>query len=334
MAEGLALWELSKLMKAFETGIIVVFLLGCANPGVCEVLVAGPEDVEAVGPVIEGKVIRGKGPAEVATKEQEVEIRRLIEQLAFVPFPMPQGPPAPKPVPEEVPESTADDPFADPSYAPPPGPDPFAMEEEPPEIAKANVRMATACREAFKQLTAYKGLALPLMVDQLDDERPSMDFHGHWKRRDVGAACYWNIRYQLEDHPGDYSSYGYARKGRDGESHVKPYYESPGQLPPKGLKTWLMENAALSYTEKQLKCLRWALEEEKKIGASDADSYFSNILPLEIRILQRRGQLGEDVRVELERLVKIRTNKDVGGIPPELLPPPVKESIKEGVPGD
>jgi len=242
----------------------------------------------------------------VATKEQQVEIRKLIEQLAFVPVAKPQAAAGQA----AVSKRKADD--------------PFAGEEEPPEIAEENRRRADACLEAFKQLTAYKGLAFPLMVEKLGDERPSMDFHGHWKRRDVGAACYWNIRYQLEDHPEDYSSYGYARKGRDGESHVKPCYAHPGQLPVDGLKRWLVENAALSYTEKQLKCLRWSLEEEKKIGASDPESYFENILPLEIRILQRRTQLGDDVRAELERLQKIQRVEEVSGIPPELLPSQVK----------
>ena len=100
--------------------------------------------------------------------------------------------------------------------------DPFASEKESPVITEENRKRATACRAAFAQLIAFKGLAIPFMVEHFDDKRPSMDFHGHWEQRDIGAACYWNIRHQLENQPGDYSSYGFARKGRDGESHVKP----------------------------------------------------------------------------------------------------------------
>jgi hypothetical protein len=289
-------------MKAFKTEIAAALLLGCLTAGVCQEVPPTPKGPEVQGPAVGRKLARD----EVATKEQERDIRKLIAQLAFVPVAKPQAAVRPK----AIPKRKSDDPFVE--------------EELPPELAEENRKRASACRGAFTQLAAYKGLAIPFMLEQLEDKRPSMDFHGHWKHRDVGAACYWNIRYQLEDQPGDYSSYGYARKGRDGESHVKPYYAHPGLLPIDGLKKWLVENAALSYTEKQLKCLRWSLEEEKKIGAWDPESYFDNILPLEIRILQRRAQLGDDVRTELERLQKILKEKQVSAIPPELLPPQVK----------
>ncbi len=293
-----------QIVKAFKTEIIAL-LLGCLTAAVAQEVLPASEEPGVPGPAGKGNGDPAKARAEAATKEQQAEIRRLIEKLAFVPVGKPPADAGPK----VEPKRKSDDPFAE--------------EEDPPEIIEENRKRATACREAFEQLRAYKGLAIPFMLEHLDDKRPSMDFHGHWKHRDVGAACYWNIRYQFEDHPGDYSSYGYARKGRDGESHVKPYYASPGQLSFGGLKQWLMENAALSYTEKQLKCLRWSLEEEKKIGAPDPESYFENILPLEIRILQRRAQIGDDVRAELERLQKILKEKQASAIPPELLPPQV-----------
>lgn len=299
-------------MKAFKTEITVALVMGCLAAVVGQEVSPASEGPEVDESTVERRVVPDKGRIEVATKEQEVDIRKLIEQLAFIPVAKPPAAAGPKAVPKRKSD------------------DPFAGEEDPPEITEENRRRAIACREAFEQLTAYKGLAIPFMVEQLEDTRPSTDFHGHWKRRDVGAACYWNIRYQLEDPPGDYSSYGYARKGRDGESHVKPYYAHPGLLPVDGLKKWLVENAALSYTEKQLKCLRWLLEEEKKIGACDPESYFENILPLEIRILQRRAQLGDDVRAELEWLKKVLKEKQVSAIPPELLPPQVKGPEKRG----
>ena len=56
---------------------------------------------------------------------------------------------------------------------------------------------------------------------------------------------------------------------------------------------WLIENSDLSYPEKQIKCLNWLLEKEKAIGACDSDSYFINILPLEIRILEREADSGK-----------------------------------------
>lgn len=295
-----------KLMKAFKTEITAALLLGCLTAGVGQEVPRVPEGPELHGLAVESKVIAGKAPDMVATKQQEVEILKLIEQLVFIPVAKPEADPGPKTVPKRKSD------------------DPFAGVEETPEITEENRKRASACREAFKQLTAYKGLAFPFMVEHLEDKRPSLHFHGHWKHHDVGAACYWNIRYQLEDMPGDYSSYGYARKGRDGESHVVPYYQYPGQLPIDGLKKWLAENAALSYTEKQIKCLRWLLEEEKKIGACDPESYFENILPLEIRILQRRAQLGDDVQVELKRQQQILREKQTNAIPPELLPAQVK----------
>jgi hypothetical protein len=87
-----------------------------------------------------------------------------------------------------------------------------------------------------------------------------------------------------------------------------------------GLVKWLEENKELTYTEKQIKCLQWLLEKEKAIGAADADSYFLNILPLEIQILKRRLEAGEDVEKELERLQEVKDKKLVDAIPRELLP--------------
>lgn len=56
----------------------------------------------------------------------------------------------------------------------------------------------------------------------------------------------------------------------------------------------------------QIKCLKWLLEREKKIGVPDPESYFINILPLDIQILKRRLEAGDDVADELKRLQEIQ----------------------------
>ena len=176
------------------------------------------------------------------------------------------------------------------------------------------------CQEAFNKLYEMKAAAIPIMVEHLDDKRQSINFRNHRAGNSVGHACYWNIYYQLQDRPRDYSRYGYSRAGRDGEDHPKPYWTGTPFDDAGGLEEWLEENRDLNYVEMQIKCLNWLLEREKLIGAPDADSYFLNILPLEIRILERRSENGEDVEGELKRLIDIRDNKLADQIPKDLLP--------------
>lgn len=176
------------------------------------------------------------------------------------------------------------------------------------------------CQEAFNALYEMKPLAIPYLVEHLDDKRQSIDFRNHYVGNSVGDACYWNIYYQLVDQPEDYSEYGWQREGRDGKHHPKPYWEGTpfGDVgDTKGLKEWLDENRNLSYEEMQIKCLKWLLDRERHIGASDADSYFLNILPLEIRILERRA---DDLQRELDRLVRIRDERLTDQIPRDVLP--------------
>ena len=157
------------------------------------------------------------------------------------------------------------------------------------------------------------------MVEHLKDERKSIPFRNHYMGSSLGNACYWNIYFQLQDRPANYSSYGYQRKGKDGKGHPKPYWQgSPfGEV---GLEKWLEQNKELSYPEMQIKCLTWLLEREKKIGAPDAKSYFLNILPLEVQILERQVEAGMDVKDKLQRMKKALENKDESVIPKELLP--------------
>lgn len=176
------------------------------------------------------------------------------------------------------------------------------------------------CQKAFQKLSEFKGLAFPILIEQLDDKRQSINFRNHHMGNSVGDACYWNIYIQLQDRPRDYSRYGYSRKGRDGKDHPKPYWEGTPFDNAGGLRKWLKVNTDLTYLEMQIKCLKWLLDREKQIGASDADSYFVNILPLEIRILQRRKENGENVGLELRHHQKVRDEKLVAEIPQELLP--------------
>lgn len=178
----------------------------------------------------------------------------------------------------------------------------------------------TACQSAFRRLSELKDDAFPVLVKHLDDKRQSINFRNHSLGNSVGHACYWNIYYQLQDRPRGYSRYGYSRKGRDGKNHPKPYWDGSPFDEAGGLQKWLTANKDLNYQEKQIKCLSWLLQKEKQIGATDAESYFINILPLEIRILERRLENGDDVQAELERLRNVLKNKRVDQVPQELLP--------------
>ena len=177
-----------------------------------------------------------------------------------------------------------------------------------------------ACQTAFQRLSELKDLAFPVLIKHLDDKRQSINFRNHHMGNSVGHACYWNIYFQLQDRPRGYSRYGYSREGRDGEDHPKPYWEGSPFDDAGGLREWLTANENLNYQEKQIKCLNWLLEREKRIGAADAESYFINILPLEIQIFKRRLEKGDDVETELKRLRKIQTEELADQVPKELLP--------------
>lgn len=129
----------------------------------------------------------------------------------------------------------------------------------------------------------------------------------------VGIHAYFNAV------PPTSSRYGISRKGCDGEDHPKPYWDGTPFEDAGGLKEWLDKNKNLNYVEMQIECLQWLLDREGEIGAPDAYSYFLNVLPLEIRILEHRSKNGDDVKTELNRLIKIRDDKLVDQIPKELV---------------
>lgn len=178
-----------------------------------------------------------------------------------------------------------------------------------------------ACQAAFQKLAEFKMAAFPILLEHLDDKRQSINFRNHYLGNSVGDACKWNIYYQLVDKPKNYSQYSYDRPGRDGKDHPRPAWAGTPFDDAGGLRKWLEANKSLTYPEMQIKCLQWFLEKEKAIGASDAESYFINILPLEVRILERRLETGEEVGAELARLRRALEAKDPSVIPPELLPP-------------
>jgi hypothetical protein len=231
----------------------------------------------------------GDSPAQasVPSAEQQKQIASLIEQLVFAE------------------QKASDDPLIDPDFA---------------DQDDAYRKRFDRCRNAFKKLSELKDVAFPLLIAHLDDDRQSIPFRNHSSGQSMGDACYWIIHDQLQDRPDDYSSYGYDRKGRDGEFHTQPYWDGSPFEDAGGLVKWLEENRELTYTQKQIKCLQWLLDSETKIGAPDAESYFENILPLEIRIVERRLEAGEDTRRELQRLRLIRDEKRVAEIPARYLP--------------
>lgn len=177
-----------------------------------------------------------------------------------------------------------------------------------------------SCQMAFQKLFELNIAAFPVLIEHLDDKRQSINFRNHFLGNSVGDACRWNIYFQLQNMPKNYSEYGHSRKGRDGKNHVKPYWEGKPFDDAGGVKKWLDQNRNLTYPEMQVKCLQWLLAKEKAIGACDAESYFLNILPLEIQILERKQDAGDNVAEELDRLRKVLKNKEVKEIPVELLP--------------
>lgn len=224
---------------------------------------------------------------------QEEEIRKLIEELVFA-------------------EGDADN---QPVYTP-------GVTDTSGEYSRRYRR----CLDAFSKLTEFADSAFPLLVAHLDDKRQSINFRNHCLDNSVGDACYWIMHNQLMDKPRDYSEYGYQRIGRDGQWHVKPYWKGSPFTEAGGIAKWLDENKNLTYPEKRIKCLQWLLEREKAIGACDAASYFLNIMPLEIRILERRLETGADVAAELDRMRSDLSHKNTRAIPPGTLP----ENISTG----
>jgi len=116
------------------------------------------------------------------------------------------------------------------------------------------------CLAAFKKLSELKDRAFPLLVEHFDDRRQSINFMNHRAENSVGDACYWNIYFQLQDCPDNYSEYGFQRTGRDGRDHPKPYWEGTPFGDAAGLKKWLEENRDLTYPQMQVRCLQWLLE--------------------------------------------------------------------------
>lgn len=222
-----------------------------------------------------------------ATAEQQAEITRLIDQLVFVSGAAPNQPVLSPGVRDNSDEYRA---------------------------------RFTACQKAYSQLAALGEVAFPQLIEHFEDKRESINFRNHYIEHAVGDACYWIVFGQLQDRPANYSEYGYSRKGRDGQDHPKPYWSGSPFDKAGGLKPWLEQHKALSLRQKQVVCLSWLLQGEKAIGASDAESYYTNILPLEIRILEHRVALGEKLEDHLNYWQRVQKEKLDQAIPREMLP--------------
>lgn len=234
--------------------------------------------------------------------EEEAEIRSLIDQLVFA-----EGRANDQPV--RNPSMKIFD--ADGNEVKPAG---------DPKDAEEKRKRFESCEMAFIKLTDHMIAAFPILIEHLDDQRQSINFRNHYSGNSVGNACYWIIYYQLQDRPESYSEYGHSRLGRDGNQHPKPYWEGTPFDDAGGIKEWLEQNKELSYGKMQIKCLQWLLDRERAIGVPDADSYFLNVLPLEIRILEHRLETGDDVAEQLDELRTALQNRKDTVVPLELLP--------------
>ncbi|MEN9361169.1 MAG: hypothetical protein RL095_2704 [Verrucomicrobiota bacterium] len=232
--------------------------------------------------------------ANKATAAQEKEIRALIEQLVLSP--------------EKADGKLIYSPGVD---------DPSAAYRDRYE----------RCQQAFLKLQAFKELAFPYLIEHRMDQRQSIPFMNHYEGSSVGDACHWAIAHQMWDAPRHYSRYGLMRKGKDGKMHHKPRWTGSPFDEAASLKLesnpfdWLEKHKNLSYVELKLKCVEWILAREKEIGADTPDSYFQDILPLEIRVLELQQECGKPVGSELARLRDVEKHRRVEAIPPEMLPP-------------
>lgn len=255
-------------------------MIGCTT-------IFGCTDSHTLRPVANAVTSASPCVRKVATTRQGAEIAALIEQLVF----------------------TSNQATNQPVYSP-------GVTDKTADYRQRFTR----CQQAFKKLSELKDLAFPLLVEHLDDKRQSINFCNHVLANSVGYACYLIICNQLQDLPENYSEYGWQREGQDGQNHPKPYWVGTPFDDASGLKNWLTVNKGLAYPKMQVKCLQWLLEKEKAIGACDAESFFLNILPLEVRILERRQEAGENVGDELRRLRSVLVKKDAKAVPVGLLP--------------
>ncbi|MES2923001.1 MAG: hypothetical protein V4819_15710 [Verrucomicrobiota bacterium] len=292
--------------------LISIALLGIGSgPACCQENGMIPKEEKIVVP-----------PFATASPEQEVEIRRLIEDFVITEkenqaraAEQDRYEKAEAHATKEAQKEAGSD------------PDPFSgtimprsLYETPPEALKELRGYAKVRTDAFKRLIAFNELAFPILASHLDDERPSRMHWNHTFARTVGALCYRVIHDQLTEFPEDYSQYGLRRTGRDGKGHQKPYWGSAPYDESGGLGKWLEQNQNLSYPEKRIKCLNWLLDGEKKIGVIDPEGYYENILPLELAILELKASTGQDVANDLARVRKLAKMRPANQVPKELLP--------------
>lgn len=252
---------------------------------------------EEGGESVVGKAAGTAAMKVVASPQQEKEIRELIEMLVITER-------------ESVLTDSAE------------GVRTAELEEELAGYIKAR-------KDAFNRLTAFQELAFPMLAEYFDDDRPSAMVWNHIFARTVGTVCYRVVHNQLMELPPDYSDYGLTRIGRDGERHIKPYWEPEPYADSNGLANWLRDNEGLSYAEKRIKCLNWLLDGEKKIGVIDPGGYYTHVFALELEILKQKAAMGKDVAEALARALVQWEARPADQVPKELLPDGPLPEIEE-----
>lgn len=276
---------------------------------------SGPAYGQQSAPPNAGKIDATSVPAKegprVATPDQEVEIKRLIEKLVIGEKEQ-QIEAAEKRRTDKARAKAEKDENSD--------DDPYDPDNIPLAVQKAFDQYSKIRDNAFERLTEYKDLAFPILATHLDDKRPSLMMWNHTFADTVGTVCSRVIHNQLTKHPEGYSEYGLYRIGRDGQYHEQTFYTGNPYEKSGGLGKWLQQNQNLSYIEKRIKCLSWMLDAETKIGVIDPHGYYVNIVPLELEILELKAGAGQDVTNELARVRKLMETKPANQVPKELLP--------------
>jgi len=141
---------------------------------------------------------------------------------------------------------------------------------------------------AREKLGAYGKLAIPILLENLDDDRYSMTLSYSVEiNHSVGEICGFIITGKISTRVGGYKS----RTGTDGAGHNCPDYFYA--VYKDDLKQWWQENKDKSVLQMKVDALQWRIEEEKKIGFPDEESkkyYYYDLVHILNEIKAGSGQ--------------------------------------------